>query len=41
MKAKVSDSEVSKVGLPKALTGVWGETARVSIDRNPFSRRKK
>lgn len=28
MKAKVSDSVVSKVGLPKALIGVWGETAR-------------
>ena len=41
MKAKVPDSVVSKVGLPKTLTGVWGETERVSTDRSLFSRRKK
>lgn len=40
MKAKVPDSVVSKVGLPKTLTGVWGETERVSTDRSLFSTRK-
>lgn len=41
MKANVSDSAVSKVGLPKTTTGVWGETAKMSTDMNPLSKRKK
>ena len=41
MKAKVSDSVVSKVGWPKTPTGVWRETARMFIDRNPLSRRRE
>lgn len=39
MKAKVSDSVVSKVGLPKFR--VWGEMARMFIDRTPLPKRRE
>lgn len=41
MKANVSDSVVSKVGLPKTTTGVWGETAKMSTDMNPYLKERR
>lgn len=41
MKPNVLDSVVFKGGLPKSITGVWGETAKKSMDMNPLSKRKK
>ena len=41
MKANVSDSAVSKMGLPKTATGMRGETTGMSLAMNPLSTRKK
>lgn len=41
MKANVSGSVVSKVGLPKTATGMWGRTAGLSIAVKPLSQKRK
>lgn len=41
MKANVSESVVSQVGLPYTATGVRGVTARMSTVMNPLSKKKK